>query len=344
MKRIVGIIAFVTLSFSSCSHHIHTFDSEIWNYNEEYHWHPATCEHSNEKSDLEEHSFSKTITPPTGQSGGYTTYLCSKCGYSYTTDYNDPVTYTVTWKNWDGTILEVDKNVPYGTTPTYTGETPKRETNNGDGTITKYDFIGWDHEINETYGDTTYVAQFEQNLNVYYEVKFVNYDDSLLYLTNTFSGGSVVYKGDSPTRETEIEGNNIAIYTWNGRDHSLVNITEPTTIKATYSVNAFIGYKVTFEDKDSTVLYSYYCKKGTTAVYPFDEPFSYDQDNVYLFSGWNKSLENISSDLQVTAEYITVNRKQNGEYPQTVITDENLIDKLKNISSTNSKGYIEYNG
>ena len=35
-------------------------------------------------------------------------------------------TYTVTWKNWNGDVLETDDNVAAGTTPTYDGEAPTK--------------------------------------------------------------------------------------------------------------------------------------------------------------------------------------------------------------------------
>ncbi|NLC12837.1 MAG: hypothetical protein GX768_02150, partial [Chloroflexi bacterium] len=43
--------------------------------------------------------------------------------YSYSIQ---PKTYKVTWKNSDGTELETDAAVPYGTVPTYDGLTPTK--------------------------------------------------------------------------------------------------------------------------------------------------------------------------------------------------------------------------
>ena len=53
--------------------------------------------------------------------------------------------------NGSTTVLETDENVPYGTTPSYDGETPTKPG---------YTFTGWDPEITEVTGDATYVAQF----------------------------------------------------------------------------------------------------------------------------------------------------------------------------------------
>ena len=77
-----------------------------------------------------------------------------------------PTTYTVTWKNWDGTTLDTDTDVAEGTTPTYDGETPEKAE---DEQYT-YTFAGWKNG-NTTYGlsdtlpavsgDVTYTAQFD---------------------------------------------------------------------------------------------------------------------------------------------------------------------------------------
>ena len=65
-------------------------------------------------------------------------------------------TFTVTWKNADGTILETDTDVPYGTTPTYDGVTPTKAT---DATYS-YSFNGWSSAVGPISGNTTYTATY----------------------------------------------------------------------------------------------------------------------------------------------------------------------------------------
>ena len=65
-------------------------------------------------------------------------------------------TYTVTWKNHDGTVLETDTGVVHGTTPTYNGATPQKAE---DENFT-YTFDGWSPALEAVTGDAEYTAQF----------------------------------------------------------------------------------------------------------------------------------------------------------------------------------------
>ena len=67
-------------------------------------------------------------------------------------------TYTVTWKNYDGTVLEEDKNVPYGTTPEYNSATPTRPAS---GRYT-YTFKSWDKDLAPVTGDVIYTATYTE--------------------------------------------------------------------------------------------------------------------------------------------------------------------------------------
>lgn len=65
--------------------------------------------------------------------------------------------YTVTWKNWDGTVLKTEV-LPEGRTPVYDGETPTRPE---DYAYT-YTFAGWDAEPAAVTGDAVYTATFSK--------------------------------------------------------------------------------------------------------------------------------------------------------------------------------------
>ena len=72
-------------------------------------------------------------------------------------------TYTITWKNADGSVLETDENVPHGTTPTYNGATPTKTAT----AQYTYTFSDWLPTIYAADKDQIYTAQFDETTRQY---------------------------------------------------------------------------------------------------------------------------------------------------------------------------------
>ena len=101
-------------------------------------------------------------------SGRVTTYGDWSLTVSRTRTLNS---YTITWKNHDGTVLKTD-TVNYGATPSYSGSTP---TKSADTTYT-YSHSGWSPTVSSVTGDATYTATFSQTyINYTTYVKAGNY-------------------------------------------------------------------------------------------------------------------------------------------------------------------------
>ena len=180
-------------------------------------------------------------------------------------------TYTVTFKDWDGTVFKTQE-VQYGGD----AEAP------ADPTRTGYTFTGWDKAFTNVTADLVVTAQYEINT---YTVTFKDWDGTVLKTQEVQYGGDAEAPAD-PTRTG---------YTFTGWDKAFTNITADLVVTAQYEINT---YTVTFKDWDGTVLKTQEVQYGGDAEAPADPTRT-----GYTFTGWDKAFTNITADLVVTAQY-----------------------------------------
>ena len=180
-------------------------------------------------------------------------------------------TYTVTFKDWDGTVLKTQQ-VQHGGD----AEAP------ADPTRTGYTFTGWDKEFTNITADLVVTAQYEINT---YTVTFKDWDGTVLKTQEVQYGGDAEAPAD-PTRVG---------YTFTGWDKAFTNVTADLVVTAQYEINT---YTVTFKDWDGTVLKTQEVQYGGNAEAPADPTRT-----GYTFTGWDKAFTNITADLVVTAQY-----------------------------------------
>lgn len=106
-------------------------------------------------------------------------------------------TGTITWKDYDGEVLEVDTDVPRGVTPTFDDEEPRKPSDR----LYTYTFSGWEPQVVPVTGDAVYTAQYSSVRNVQ---TFENEAGGLTYVilskgyttTDNAAGGKTYAVGD----------------------------------------------------------------------------------------------------------------------------------------------------
>lgn len=88
---------------------------------------------------------------------------------------NSNKTFTVTWKNYDESLLEKDFEVKYGEMPSFDNKKPVHF----DDKQNYYVFSGWEPEISEVKKDVTYTAKFEAHPLTEVSESPDNYEEAL---------------------------------------------------------------------------------------------------------------------------------------------------------------------
>ena len=209
--------------------------------------------------------------------------------------------YTVTWKNYDGTVIKIDKDVPYGTTPTYNGAAPTKQAT----AQYTYTFSGWSPTVDAITGDTVYTAQYSRTVNEY-TVTWKNYDGTVIKTDNVPYGTTPTYNGATPTKQADAQ----YTYTFSGWDPTIYAVTGNATYTAQYN-QTLNKYTVTWKNYDGTVIKTDKdVPYGATPSYVGSEPVQpATAQYTYSFSGWNPVVGVVTGNAEYTAQYdSTVNK------------------------------------
>lgn len=201
--------------------------------------------------------------------------------------------YSVVYKNWDGSELESGK-VKYGQNAEYTQATPTKLEDE----LHTYTFQGWDKPETNVVKDMVFTAVFKDVLKQY-TVTFYDGDNKLVYTAVVDAGADAVYQGLTPTKAT----NEKYDYTFSGWDARLNNIRADTKFTAQFTAVDHL-YTTTFKNEDGSILGTCQSKYGETAVYSGTTPTKEkDVQYSYTFSGWDKTLNNITCDGERYAQF-----------------------------------------
>ena len=211
----------------------------------------------------------------------YTALFCS-----------DLIEYTITWKQDDGTVIDMT-SVEYGVTPTHADP-----TKDADEQYT-YTFAGWTPEIVSVEGEKTYTATYTPTPRSY--TITWKQDDGTVIDTTSVEYGQMPTHAD-PTKDADEQ----YTYTFAGWTPEIVSVEGEKTYTATYS-ETVNKYTVEFVNEDGTVLQSESVPYGKTPEYKGETPEKAEDDkNTYDFAGWNKDITAVNGDAEYKATFTAV--------------------------------------
>ncbi len=226
----------------------------------------------------------KCLTP--NANGYYPRYK-----YNKETDKWENPTYTITWKNWEGTKL-AEYTLPYGATPKYNSTNPTRPSD------VNYDYVfanEWEPAVAPVTADASYTAKYEPKA-IKHTVIF-RFDEAI-------NGGAEIERqllayGETPVIPTVHTASGEVLYvTWSP---AVGAVTGPATYVANI-VNEKPEVYIYFRDYNGTSL-------GGQEKFKWSENNKYPSSTVptrdgtseysYTFAGWKSSVMDENGEYKV---------------------------------------------
>lgn len=200
--------------------------------------------------------------------------------------------YTVIFRNYDGTILYMDE-VEYGQPAEYKGEEPKHAHEEGKMCA----FMGWDKDMSFISADTEFTAVFSEGMPIY-TISFYDFDGTFIGSVSVVHGEDAVLP-ESPTREPD----NVYEYIFDSWDGAYKNVKSDGKVTARYRAE-YIEYKITLKNHDGSVVEELLLHFGDSinpTKIPTREPSEFYE---YIFSAWSPALpEKVTGDAEFTAQF-----------------------------------------
>ena len=215
------------------------------------------------------------------------TYAGKTCSFQV---YIDAIDYTITFLNWDGSVIS--------TKIYHRGDTvnaPVMPTKTANETYT-YAFAGWDKEVVSCDGDATYTATYTPIYREYTIVFKEQY--GTIYATQTYHWGDAVIPPADPTKAAT----NVYTYTFTGWDKEVVPCAGDAVYTAIFT-SSYIDYTVIFKDWDGTVLSTNTYHWNDWIIRPENPVREADNISSYDFAGWDKDVITCAGDAVYTATY-----------------------------------------
>ncbi len=214
----------------------------------------------------------------------------------FTTNYTVNVVqreYTITFKNWDGTVLQ-QKNYTYQAVvnpPT----SPSRPAT----AQYTYQFAGWDKTVVSATANAVYTATYREIPRTY-TVTFKNWDGTVLQ-QKTYTYQAVVNPPASPSRPATAQ----YTYQFAGWDKTVVSATADAVYTATYR-QVLRTYTVTFQNWNGTVLQTATYEYGQEVIPPANPTRPIENKYTYRFVGWDSPVTKCFGDKVYAAVFEAV--------------------------------------